>query len=283
MPVRSVAFVEDGLEPFELLGFVRPGRYGDLWLARRRSDGATVNIKLLRPELFKDGEAIRRFQREVRLLLAFEQPNMLRILEHGRTRTGDPFLVVEHREGQPLSEVVLRGPLSVEQVRHIGVEVARFLEAANQVGLVHRGLSPEAILLCDNGDVRVVDFGISFVSTPEDTDDLDAITNHGQRLGDPAYMAPEYVEAFHADGRSDVYALGALLYELLVGDPPFVGVAGDVLDAHVLHPPPPPSHRVPHLPAWLDGLVLAMLAKEPANRPTAKAVADALTLERWPY
>lgn len=282
MSGRSVAFADGGLEGYDLEGFVRPGRYGDLWTARRRSDGARVDVKLLRPELFKDGEAIRRFQREVRLLMSLEHPNLLQVIEHGRTRTGDPFLVLEHRDGARLSDVVARGPLPVDAVRSIGAQVAQFLSAAAARGIVHRGLCPAAILVCPDGASKVVDLGLSFAADLDDAEEVDVLTTHGQRLGDPAYMAPEYIEAFRSDERSDVYALGAMVYELLVGDPPFVGAAGDVLDAHVLRDPVPPNEANPAVPAWLSALTLAMLAKAPDARPAADRIARALVDGRWP-
>jgi serine/threonine protein kinase len=267
-------------ERYDIESFVRPGRYGDLWEARPRAGGPHVLIKLLRPELFKDGEAIRRFQREVRLQLAFEHPYLLRVLDHGTTPSGDPYLVLEHRAGRPLAEVVARQPLPVERVRTIGTQVARVLAAAAARGIVHRGLGPDAILLGPNDEAWVLDFGLARASLPEE--DEPRLTAYGQRLGDPAYMAPEYVEAFHCDARSDLYALGALLYELLTGDPPFLGPAIEVLDAHVFQAPEPPSARIPGVPEWLDALVLALLSKSPADRPDAPSVARSLVAGAYP-
>jgi serine/threonine protein kinase len=263
-------------------GFCRSGRYGDLWRARRKDDGGLVMLKLLKPELFKDGEAIRRFQREVRLLLAFDHPYLLRVLDHGTTTKGDPFVVLEHQEGQLLGVLVARGALVVERVRRIGAQVARVLAAAGARGIVHRGLCPDAIQLLEDDEVRVLDFGLAIVFSSDRGDDEPRLTEHGQRLGDPAYMAPEYVQAFVSDAKTDLYALGVLLYEMLTGDPPFVGRPMDVLEAHVSKTPLPPSHHLPGIPPWLDELVLALLSKEPDDRPDATAVARALVAGQWP-
>lgn len=282
-------------------GFLRPGRFGDLWLAHpagapEEPAESTVAVKLLRPELFKDGEAIRRFQREVRLLLSFEHPHLLRVLDSGTTDGGDPFVVVEHVEGRLLSDVVDReAPLPLDRVRAIGTPIARVLAAAAARGIVHRGLSPDAILVGPDDGVKVFDFGFAIVfrGEPEplagpvgpghglDTDSA-RLTEHGQRLGDPLYMAPEYIAAFESDARSDLYALGVLLYELATGDPPFRGRAMDVLDAHVSASPEPPSRRVPGLPGWFDTLVMALLDKDPSARPDGTAVARALAVGTWP-
>lgn len=269
---------------YEVDGFLRPGRYGDLWKARR-PDGSVVELKLLKPELFKDGEAIRRFQREVRLMLEFEHPYLLRVLDHGTTSGGDPFLVLEHKEGQLLSELVGVGALPVERVRKIGAQVARVLAAASTRGIVHRGLSPEAILLCAaTDDVRVLDFGLALAGHVEEEGEEPRLTEVGQRVGDPTYMSPEYIEDFRCDGRSDLYALGVLLVELLTGDPPFSGRPIEVLDAHVTQEPPRPSVVRPGagIPTWLDELVLALLRKDPAKRPEPTAVARALVAGTWP-
>ena len=267
---------------YEIEGFLRAGRFGDLWRAKRREDGAEVSVKLLKPERYKDGEAIRRFQREVTLLLRFEHPYLLRVLDHGRTPTGDPFLVVEHKEGRLLSDLVASGRLAPERVRHIGAQVARVLAAAGAKGIVHRGLAPAAILLVGATDeVKVLDFGLAL---PPSDDGAPRLTSHGQRLGDPAYMAPEYIESFTFDARTDLYALGVLLYELLTGDPPFTGRPMAVLDGHVSQIPEPPSREAPDaaIPAWLDALVLALLAKDPADRPDATGVARGLVARTWP-
>ena len=269
-------------ERYEVLGFSRSGRFGDLWRAQSRKDGGVVTLKLLKPELFKDGEAIRRFQREVRLLLSFDHPYLLRVLDHGTTDTGDPFVVLEHREGRLLGEIVARGGLPVERVRKIGAQIARVLAAATARGIVHRGLCPDAIQLSGDDEVQVLDFGLAIAFSSDREDDEPRLTEHGQRLGDPAYMAPEYVQAFTSDARTDVYALGVLLYELLTGNPPFMGRPMDVLDAHVSRPPAPPSQQVADIPAWLDALILSLLAKDAAARPDATAVARALVAGQWP-
>jgi serine/threonine protein kinase len=272
-------------------GFLRPGRHGDEWRAHRKEDSAVVELKLLKPELFKNGEAIRRFQREVRLLLAFEHPYLLQVLDHGKTPNGDPFLVLEHQEGRLLSELVHRGPLDIDRVRRIGAQIARVLSAAAARGIVHRGLSPEAILVAaDSDDVKVLDFGlaITFGTSEFPPSEFGAdcdeprLTEHGQRIGDPIYMAPEYIREFTSDSRTDLYALGVLLYELLTGDPPFRGRPMDVLDAHVSRTPLAPSTHVPAVPLWLDAVVLGLLEKEPAARPDAKGVARSLVAGVWP-
>ena len=278
-------------ERYVIDGFLRPGRHGDEWRAHRTEDGGVVELKLLKPELFKNGEAIRRFQREVRLLLSFEHPYLLRVLDHGKTPNGDPFLVLEHADGRLLSELVHRGPLEIDRVRRIGAQVARVLAAAAAKGIVHRGLSPDAILLQDGtDDVLVLDFGLAIAFGTDEVPatelgmelDEPRLTEHGQRIGDPIYMAPEYIRDFTSDPRTDLYALGVLLYELLTGDPPFRGRPMDVLDAHVSRTPVPPSTHVPAIPAWLDALVLGLLDKEPSARPDATGVARSLVAGVWP-
>jgi serine/threonine protein kinase len=260
--------------------FLRHGRFGDLFTATREADGVAVELKVLRPDRFRDGEAIRRFQREVRLLLEFEHPYLLRVLDHGTSASGDPWLVLEHREGRLLSEELVRGPLDVERVRKIGAQVARVVAAGAAKGIVHRGLVPEAILVCAaTDDVKVLDYGLA---TAQIADADDSLTGVGERVGDPHYQAPEYIDRFQNDARSDRYAIGVLLYALLTGHPPFGGSVLQVLEAHVSSAPEPPSARRPELPAWLDGVVLALLAKEPDDRPDLPTVARALVTGAWP-
>lgn len=260
--------------------FLRHGRFGDLYTAVREADGAVVELKALRRDRFKDGEAIRRFQREVRLLLGFEHPYLLRVLDHGASPSGDPWLVLEHREGRLLSELLQAGPLDVERVRKIGAQVARVVAAGAAKGIVHRGLVPEAILVCaETDDVKVLDYGLA---TAQIADADDSLTGVGERVGDPAYHAPEYIEHFVNDEKSDRYALGVLLYAAVTGRPVFDGTVMQILDAHVGQAPPPPSSRRPNVPGWLDALILALLAKDPAARPELTAVARGLVTGAWP-
>lgn len=270
---------------YELIAHSRPGRYGDFWKARRVKDGTTVTVKTLRPELFLDGQAVVRFEREARVLTKFHHPNLLLILDQGRTNSGAPFMVLEHKEGRLLSEDVGRLALSVDKVCHIAMQIAAVLAAAHGHGVVHRGLEPDAILLCnhagDNDHVKLLDFGAVHL-TPESGEA--SVTRAGQRLGKAEYMAPEYIEDMHLDARSDVYVLGVITFEMLTGQPPFVGPPRSVYMKHMEAEPWPPSElSEQEVPEWLDQLVLAMLAKDPANRPqSGLAVARAFTYRRFP-
>lgn len=260
--------------------FLRHGRYGDLFTAIRESDETTVELKVLRPDRFKDGEAIRRFQREVRLLLEFEHPYLLRVFDHGTTATGDPWLALEHREGRLLSEELRQGPLDVERVRKIGAQLARVVAAGAAKGIVHRGIVPEAILVCaKTDDVKVLDYGLATAHVGGADDSL---TGVGERVGDPHYHAPEYIENLVNDEFSDRYAIGVLLYTLLTGAPPFTGPVMTVLDGHVSKTPDPPSARRPGIKPWLDALVLSLLAKDPHARPDLPAIARGLVMGAWP-
>lgn len=270
---------------YQIIEPVREGRYGSLWKARRVKDDSTVAVKTLRPEMFLDGQAIIRFEREARVLTSFHHPNLLRVLDHGRTPLGSPFVVMEYKEGRLLSQDVGQLALPVETVCHIAMQIAAVLAAAHSHGIVHRGLHPDAILLCDHaGDpdhVKLLDFGE--VHLTKDSGEV-AVTRAGQRLGKPEYMAPEYIEEYVLDARSDVYVLGVLTFEMLTGQPPFVGPARSVLTKHMEAEPWPPSELSEHpVPPWLDALVLAMLAKNPDDRPqSGLVVARAFTYRRFP-
>ena len=270
---------------FRIEAKMREGKFGDFWRATQLNNGQTVAVKLLKPELFMDGEAIRRFNRETKLLTSFSHPNLLRVLEAGRTEMGDPFIVTEFREGRLLSDDICDLALPVDQVCHIGAQIARVLASAHRRGIVHRGLNPDAIMLCEEeGDpnrVKVLDFGLAHLTPGSGEPEL---TQVGQRLGNPEYMAPEYIEEFHLDARTDLYILGVMVFEMLCGQPPFVGRAMHVLSAHIEKEPWAPSDLAEQeVPKFLDGLVLALLAKSPDDRPQdARQVARAFATRMWP-
>lgn len=271
---------------FRIDGFVRDGKFGDFWVATHLQSGQQVAMKLLKPELFSDEVALKRFEREAKVLTAFTHPNLLRVLEVGRSDLGDPFVVTEYKPGRPLSDDISELALPVDEVCHIGAQIARVLASAHMRGIVHRGLNPEAIWLTEeDGDkyrVKVLDFGLAHLASQQSGEP--ELTQIGQRLGQPEYMAPEYIEEFALDARTDLYVLGVMVFEMLCGQPPFVGRPMNVMSAHVEKEPWAPSELAEQeIPEWLDALVLALLAKKPEERPQdARLVARAFATRTWP-
>jgi serine/threonine-protein kinase len=261
---------------YELVAHLRPGRFGDFWRGVRLDDGARVAIKILKPELFSDANAVARFERETRLLAAIEHPNMLRVLDHGTTVTGAPWIVTEPHDGRVLSDAIVELTLSVDDVCRIGAEIASVLGAAHERGIVHRGLDPDAIVLVPSGgreQVKLQDFGLAHVARTHARSQAEpSLTAVGELLGRPEYMAPEYIEEMVLDARTDLYVLGVILFEMLAGQPPFVGTPLHIHAKHVGEKPRAPSDLTEReVPPWLDALILALLAKDPAERPQTGA------------
>lgn len=270
---------------YRLTAHLRPGRFGDFWRGIRIADHAPVAIKLLKPELFENPTAMARFSRETRLLASFSHPNLLRVIEHGRTSAGAPWIVTEPHDGRLLSDAVSELSLSIAEVCSIGAQIALVLAATHARGIIHRGLDPEAILLVRNPHgrevVKLQDFGLAHMARtrgPASTDP--ALTKVGERLGRYEYMAPEYIEELVLDARTDLYVLGVILFEMLAGQPPFVGTPLQIHAKHVGEKPWAPSELTEReVPPWLDDVILSLLAKDPADRPQSGAeVARILTL-----
>jgi serine/threonine protein kinase len=273
---------------YELTAHLRPGRFGDFWRGRRLSDKAPVAIKLLKPELFYNPKAVARFEREARLMCAFEHPNLLRVLDNGVTREGAAWVVTEPHDGRLLSDAIGELSLTVDDLCRIGGQVAAVLGAAHDRGIVHRGLDPEAILLVRDRQgterAKVQDFGLAHVVRAQrDDPDEPQLTQVGERLGRYEYMAPEYIEDEVLDARTDLYVLGVILFEILTGQPPFVGNSVQVLAKHVTEDPWAPSELSESpVPPWLDDLILALLSKRPEDRPqSAREVVRALARREW--
>jgi len=271
---------------YHVLERLREGRFGDFWTARRTADSQTVALKLLKPDLFWDDNAVARFERETKLLTSFSHPNMLRVFETGQTQEGIPFICTEYLPGRLLSDDIVDLALPVSQVCHIGAQIARVLASAHMRGIIHRGLNPDAILLYTEGNdhhkVKLLDFGLAHLSSPSSEEP--ELTQVGVRLGSPEYMAPEYIEAFTLDAKTDLYVLGVMVFEMLCGQPPFVGRAISVLAKHCEEDPWAPSDLAEQdVPEWLDALVLALLAKRPEDRPKdARQVVRAFATQTWP-
>lgn len=265
---------------YDILGALGDEALGRVWSARDRKNGRLVQVKILTPDLAADPERFARFEREMTASFAAADPNTLEVLDYGDDH-GTLFLVLEFVAGTPLSAVVEHGPLTAERSARIVAQVARALAIAHGAGVVHRSLSPETVLLLDNaidGDfVKVRDFGLAKLLTAdaiEATPGAVEITATGTRLGDARYMPPEYVVQGEFGPAGDLYALGAVLFHLLTGEPPFVGSRRDMLARHVSAAVPKPSEKRAGVPPYLDRLVQELLDKAPERRPS---VVDLIT------
>ncbi len=252
------------------------GGMGVVYLARDTRLGRKVALKALTPECTADGRQQERLRREACAAAALSHPGIATVYaleEHD----GQLVMAREYVAGDTLRAEIEAGPIPPATVVEIGVEVARALAAAHGGGIVHRDLKPENVMRASGGGVKIVDFGIARVSAaaPVATTRL---TDPGIVVGTPAYMAPEQIEGQETDPRTDVFALGVLLYELASGVHPFEGTTAVSTAARVLAADPPVLSRLnPGVPASLERVVLRCLQKRRENRyQSAGEVADDL-------
>ena len=268
----------------ELLG---RGGMGEVYLAHHRMLARPAAIKLIRPEALagengaKAQLAAARFRREAEAAAQLKSPHTVQLYDFGTTDEGRLYLVMELLEGMTLEHLVrAEGPLPAGRVVHILRQVCESLEEAHDAGLIHRDIKPANIHLGRvgrQGDfVKVLDFGLVKSVGAAGEDSLASIA--GMAIGTPAYMAPEMVSGdAELDGRTDLYSLGCVAYYLLTGELVFTGgTAIQTALLHVSQPPVPPSQRTGNpIPAELERLVLACLAKQPADRPQSASELNA--------
>jgi serine/threonine protein kinase len=246
---------------YRILERIGEGGMGAVYRAEDVMLEREVAIKAILPELARDEEIVARFRAEARLLARVSHPAIATI--YSFFTSGDElFLAMEYVRGRSLARLLEeQAALPWESAAQLLAAAMDGIEQAHRQGIVHRDLKPENLMINEAGQVKVMDFGIARAAGSG------RLTRTGLLVGTLRYMSPEQIRGEEVDPRSDVYALGAVLYEMLTGRVPFDGGSDyAVLKAHVEEIPRPPSLAVPGLPAWLDHAVLRALAKEPAER-----------------
>ena len=250
---------------YRLISRLGTGGMSSVYLARHVMIDRLMAIKTLRRDLAQDPVQRDRFIREARAVNRINHTNIVEITDFGETDDGLVYLVMEYVPGESLLKVMQGGPLPAGRALHIAQQIASALARAHQMGIIHRDLKPENVLLVsrkeDANFVKVLDFGIAKIM------DAPSLTGSQQIFGTPGYIAPEYIQSTDIDGRTDLYSLGVILYELTTGALPFdYEYPGDLLVKHVTEPPIAPSVRLPSIEPPLETLILRCLEKEPANR-----------------
>lgn len=241
------------------------GAMGEVWKARDTTLNRDVAVKIVNLFAPTDPSAAERFRREATATAGLSHPNVVRVFDAGFDDPREAFMVMELLSGPSLGE--LAGTIGWQEAVELTAEVAAGLAAAHEVGVIHRDVKPNNVMLDRGGDRRaakVVDFGIARLAQSGDA----TLTAPATALGTAAYMSPEQAAGSSLTPASDIYSLGCLLFALLTGKPPYTGDnALAVLQQHVFQTPPRPSERNPAVPESVDALVAQMLQRKPEDRP----------------
>ena len=278
--------VDDTYEVDARLG---EGAMGEVYAARHLRLDKRVAIKVIGRRLSQDAAAIERFALEARALAQIQHPAIVAVEHVGELADGRAYFVMEFLRGEPLFEKLQRGRVPLQEALRVLDQMARGLEAAHAQGIIHRDLKPENVFLVHlPGElpiVKLVDFGLSKLTADRADDDRRAErTQSGVAIGTPMYMSPEQMRGQGVDHRTDIYALGCVAYELVLGTPPFpeACTAPELYASHLHASPPLPRSIWPDVPPQLDLCLFAMLAKDPAHRPTLAQVRSVIGAQEEP-
>src|SRR5215472_3826463 len=261
------------LGPYEIVERLGAGGMGEVYRARDTRLERTVAIKILPQEISADPVRKQRFEREAKTISSLNHPNICTLHDIG-WQDGVDYLVMECVEGETLAKRLEKGPLPLEQVLKYGAQIADALDKAHRAGIVHRDLKPGNIMLTSSG-AKLLDFGLakpveaiaSGLTLTMAAARSSPVTQEGMVVGTFQYMSPEQVEGKEVDGRSDIFSLGAVLYEMLTGKRAFVGKSQLSVASAILEKEPAPISSVkPMTPPALDHVIRRCLAKEPEKR-----------------
>jgi beta-lactam-binding protein with PASTA domain/tRNA A-37 threonylcarbamoyl transferase component Bud32 len=251
-------------ERYELNHLIARGGMAEVYRARDRLLDRPVALKVLFPELSVDRSFVERFRREAQAAANLSHPNIVPVFDWGED-SGTYFIVMEFIDGRPLSSILkTAGPLSAERTADVGAHVAAALGYAHKHGVIHRDVKPGNVLITDDGQVKVTDFGIARAINTEES-----LTQTGAVMGTATYFSPEQAEGIGVDARSDIYSLGVVMFEMATGRPPFLGETPvAVASKHVRDHPPAPRELNPAIPTTFEAIILKSMAKDPAHRYT---------------
>ncbi len=259
------------LGEYEVKSLVGSGGMGEVYRARDSRLGRDVAIKVLPSSLSADPDRLRRFEQEARAAAALNHPNILAVHQMG-THEGAPYLVSELLEGETLREQIKLGRIVVRRAIDYGVQIARGLAAAHEKGIVHRDLKPENLFVTKDGRVKILDFGLAKLTQPQSSSGSSALTltegtEAGVVMGTVGYMAPEQVRGQSTDHRADIFAFGAILYEMLAGKRAFQKpTSPETMSAILNEDPPGISQVTTNIPPAMHRVVHRCLEKNPEQR-----------------
>ena len=254
----------DKLGPYEILAPIGAGGMGEVYKARDTRLDRTVAVKVLPDHIAQREDLRARFEREARAVASLNHPHICSLFD-----IGPGYMVMELIEGETLADRIAKGALPLDQALKYAAQIADALDRAHRAGVTHRDVKPQNIMLTRDG-VKVLDFGLakSAASKPGPTEATltKVLTTEGTVMGTPQYMAPELFEGKEADARADIWAFGAVLYEMVTGQKAFQGKSYSSLVGAILSADPVPMAVPPFTPSWLERLVRRCLAKDPEER-----------------
>ena len=261
-------------KPDPLIGQVMQGRYrvidrlgaggmGTVYLAEQLSvGGRKVAIKVLHEQYARDEEFVGRFRREAHSAAALTHQRTVTIYDFGQTEDGNLFIAMEYVAGRTLKQVIQDESLPVDRAVALGIQIAEALQAVHRAGVIHRDVKPENIMVREDDEIKLTDFGIA---RPRDRTKT-SFTRTGMIVGTPEYMAPELFESGEFGVQSDIYALGIVLYEMLSGEVPFTGSMATIMRKHLQEEPRALRKLRRDVPAPVEQVVMQALEKKPQER-----------------